>query len=169
MTFASNPSATLVGASASTLTLKGATATVTTPSWPVSTGLLGSGRAASHQPETRRLRTGPDLPKTHPGGSFDGTRGPISPGTTGRTGPTVVRMMQLRGGERRIRPLLQSKGPDRASAPAGRRIVVCGPQKASRPIAAFLDARRGIIRIKRDLSKDYSPLAVFAFRVLVAN
>ena len=110
--------------------------------------------------ENRRLRPGPDLPETHPGCVSGGTRSLrcLSPGTTGRTGPTVGRMMQRRDGERRIRPRLQPKGPDRASAPAGRRIGFSGARKVSRPVAAFLDARRGIIRIKLalpDASRGY--------------
>ena len=74
-------------------------------------GCVGSGRAASHQPENSRLRTGPNLAETHPGGFFDGTRGPkrLSPGTTRRPGPTVVRMHQPGWREHEIRPLLQSK------------------------------------------------------------
>ena len=73
--------------------------------------------------ENSRLRPGADLPETHPGcvsGAKKSLRR-LSPGTTGRTGPTVGRMMQLRGGERRIRQQLQSKRPDLASPPAVRK------------------------------------------------
>ena len=51
------------------------------------------------------------LPESHLGCCSGGrkTKRRRTPGTTGRTGPTVGRVMQLRGGERRIRQLLQSK------------------------------------------------------------
>ena len=80
----------------------------------------GSGQRAAVAPRWRqdpspaeisRLQPGADLPETHPGAYSGGTRWPShpSPGATGRTGPTVVRMMQVRRREHRMRPLLQSK------------------------------------------------------------
>ena len=55
------------------------------------------------------------------------------------------RTMQLRDGKRRIQPSLQSK-MTRASAPAGRRIVVSGARKVSHPIGPFETTTYGIER-----------------------
>jgi len=98
--------------------------------------------------EISRLRSGADLPETHPGCVSGRTRTSkrLTPGTRGRTGPTVARRMQLRGQERRIRPLLQSKWPDRTSAPAETRFVFYGARKVSHPTAPFETTLRGIDR-----------------------
>ena len=99
---------------------------------------LSCGRAL--QPaEISRLRSGADLPETHPGCVSGGARWLIrlSPGTTGRTGPTVGRRMRLRVGERRIRQQLQSKRPDLASPSATTRSAFCYARKVSYPIAPF--------------------------------
>ena len=74
-------------------------------------GRLGGGRTRAQRAQPPPARGRASLAETRLGCLSGGTRTPrrVSPGTTGRAGPTAGRTHRIWRGERKVRPLLQFK------------------------------------------------------------